>query len=178
MRCHGDAQHRPIDKSGIIGRCTGVADRCAGLEQFGHCSVTALGIVLLLAGVLVGCTTTLRPSAMLPASAFQMPQRYMVVTLPNPVNLVPSHVASTPRGYDNVGPYQAGSAPRRAGRAIAVSYRLREVSSWPIAVLGVHCIVYELPEDADLERLLAALARDTRIKSAQPLFAFAVESDR
>jgi hypothetical protein len=51
------------------------------------------------------------------------------------------------------------------------------VASWPIALLGVHCIVYELPEDVDLERLLAALARDARVKSAQELFAFVVESD-
>jgi hypothetical protein len=109
---------------------------------------------------------------MLPAAALAMPQRYLVVTLPNPANSVPIRVASTPRGYDNVGPYLVGSASRRASRAIAVSYRLHEVSSWPIAVLRVNCIVYELPADADLDRLLAALARDTRVKSAQALSEF------
>jgi hypothetical protein len=119
----------------------------------------------------------LRPSAMLPAAALEMPQRYLIVTLSNPMNSGPGHVASTPRGYDNVGPYLVGTASRRASRAIAVSYRLREVSSWPIAVLNVNCIVYELPADADRAQLLAALAHDARVKSAQALFDFAVEFD-
>jgi hypothetical protein len=114
---------------------------------------------------------------MLPAAAFEIPQRYLIITLPNPVNSVPSHAASTPRGYDNAGPYLVGTASRRASRAIAASYRLREVSSWPIAVLGVNCVVYELPSDADLARMLAALASDARVKSAQPLLDFAIESD-
>jgi hypothetical protein len=43
---------------------------------------------------------------------------------------------------------------------------------------NVNCIVYALPADADLHRLLAALTRDVRVKSAQPLFDFAVASDR
>ncbi len=132
--------------------------------------------MLLLATALVGCTpvTAMAPSAMLPEDALRMPQRYVVVTLPNPINLLP-HAASTPRGYDSMG-YQVGSVARRTSRAIAVSYRIREVTSWPISALSVACIVYQLPTDAELERLLAALARDTRVKSAQALAEFAVES--
>jgi hypothetical protein len=67
-------------------------------------------------------------------------------------------------------------ALRHAIRAIAVSYRRREVSSWPIDVLGVNCVVYTLPANGDLQCLLAALAHDVRIKSARPLFNFTVES--
>jgi hypothetical protein len=177
MRCHPDARKFSAGDSGIIGRCAARADQVAGLEKNGNSSLTVLGIALL-AAVLVGCSTSpsLQASAMLPAVALQMPQRYVVVTLPNPLNPPPAHVASTPRGYDNVAPYWAGTASRRTGREIALSYRLREVSSWPIAVLGVNCIVYELPAKANLEHLLAALARDSRVKSAQPLVDFAVEA--
>ena len=142
-------------------------------------SAIALGAAITLEAGLVGCTNApiLRAGSALPAAAFETPQRFIIVTLPNPADSDPSHAASTPRGYDTVNPYIAGSAARHAGRAIAVSYRLREVSSWPITVLSVNCIVYELPADANLDQLLALLARDTRIKSAQPLAEFAVQSE-
>lgn len=133
----------------------------------------------LVAAALVGCTPARMPGAMLPDGALQMPQRFVVVTLPNPVDFLP-HAASTPKGYE-VGPYQVGSAAQRASRTIAASYRLREVSSWPIAALGVACVVYQLPTDADTVadrgRLLAALTRDSRITSAQALHEFRVKFD-
>jgi hypothetical protein len=120
------------------------------------------------------------PSAMLPDDALRMPQHYLVVTLPNSVGILP-HAASTPKGYDNMGSYQVGSVARRTSGAIAVSYRLREVTSWSIVALGVACIVYQLPTDADTvadrERILAVLSRDTRITSAQTLNEFAVQFD-
>ena len=174
-----DTQSRGSGRARIVRRFTNSAYRRSGLEEFCTLSATALGTALILELGLVGCTNApvLRPSSTLPAAALETPQRYLIVTVPNPVDTVPSHAASTPRGYDNVGgPYLAGNAARRASRAIAVAYRLREVSSWPIAVLRVNCIVYELPADADLAQLLSTLARDTRIKTAQPLFEFVVES--
>jgi hypothetical protein len=120
------------------------------------------------------------PSAMLPDGALRIPQHFLVVTLPNPVDFL-AHAASTPKGYDHVGPYQVGSVARRTSRAVAESYRLREVTSWPIAALGVACIVYQLPKDADTladrDRLLAALTRDDRITSAQGLYEYTVKFD-
>jgi hypothetical protein len=139
------------------------------------------GIAVLLTTALVGCTsmnTRMPGAAMLPEAALQMPQRYVVVTVPNPMNFSP-HAASSPRGYDRGRPYLIGNVARRTSRAIAVSYRLREVTSWPIVVLSVVCIVYQLPTntDVDPEGLRAALARDSRVQSVQPLFEFALESD-
>jgi hypothetical protein len=120
------------------------------------------------------------PSVMLPDDALRAPQRYVVVTVPNPVGFL-HHAASTPKGYDTVGPYQVGGVARRTSGAIAVSYRLREVTSWSIVPLGVACIVYQLPTDsdsvADRERILAALTRDSRISSAQALHEFEVKFD-
>jgi hypothetical protein len=176
---YDDTQRCTAARSGIIGLCTGVFYRPAEAEHRGNYLVSVLGIALLLAAVLLWCTTVLAlaPSAMLPAEALEMPPRYVIVTLPNPVNPPPVRVASTPRGYYNVSPYLPGSASQRASHSIAASYRLREVSSWPIPILGVNCILYALPADADLGRLLAALARDARVKYAQPLFEYAVESD-
>lgn len=132
----------------------------------------------LLAFSLVACATApaLSPRATLPQAAREAPRRYIVVTVENPVMPPPSRAASTARGYDAATPYLAGSLARRTSRALAGEYHLEETSSWPIAVLGVHCLVYALPADADQERVLAALKRDRRVESAQPLLAFETQS--
>jgi len=114
----------------------------------------------------------LRASAILPAAARDAPERYIVVTVRNPIGGVSMHAASTVHGYDNVGGYQAGGDARSVSRALASQYGLRETSSWPIALLGVHCLVYALPANTDQERVIAALTRDSRVESVQPLQRF------
>ena len=113
-----------------------------------------------------------RSRALLPESARDAPQQYVVVTVRNPINPPNLHAASSSRGYDNIGIYQAGGSARDASSALAAQYGLRETSSWPIALLGVHCLVYALPQNADPERVRAALARDPRVESVQPLQQF------
>ena len=136
--------------------------------------------LLVAAAALAGCASdrALRASAELPAGARESPQRYVVVTVRNPVSWPGSRAASTPRGYDGVGLYAAGSVARDTSRAIAADFRLREISSWPIALLGVHCLAYALPENADMDTLLAQLERDPRVESAQPLLAFETAASR
>ncbi len=111
-------------------------------------------------------------AATLPAAARDSPDRYLVVTVVNPPTPAPVAAASTPRGYGGA-PYGAGSSARRAADTLAADYDLVEVSRWPIALLGVHCLVYRLPVTADVPRVVAALARDRRVESVQPLNAFA-----
>ncbi len=132
----------------------------------------------LLALGLAGCAVNppLAPSATLPEAAREAPRRYIVVTVRNPVTALATHAASSPRGYDAATPYLAGTFARRASRALAHDYRLEESASWPIAALGVHCLVYALPADADQDRLLGELQHDGRVESAQPLLAFETQS--
>jgi hypothetical protein len=127
---------------------------------------------------LAGCASErpLRASARLPPAALEAPQEYIVVTVRNPVSLPSTRAASTPRGYDNAGLYAAGSVALRTSHALAADYHLREISSWPIALLGVHCLAYALPANADPQQLLAQLARDPRVESAQPLQSFGTQS--
>jgi subtilisin family serine protease len=135
-----------------------------------------LGLALVL--VLSACSSqpTLRSRAVLPMAARESPQRYVVVTVRNPLSPPALHAASTGRGYDNVGTYQAGGSARSTSRALAAQYHLQETSSWPIALLGVHCLVYALPTAADPDRVLAELAKDPRVESVQPLQSFGTTS--
>ena len=141
---------------------------------------TVLAIAAVAAASLLGaCSAQMaaRARALLPESARDAPQHYIVVTVRNPINPPALHAASSGRGYDNIGAYQAGGSARDASRALAAQYGLRETSSWPIALLGVHCLVYALPENADPERIRGALSRDPRVESVQPLQQFDTASN-
>ena len=144
----------------------------------GHCPV--LVITAVVAACLLGACSAqplVRSRALLPESARDSPQHYVVVTIRNPISPPALHAASSGRGYDNIGSYRAGGSARDASRALAAQYGLRETSSWPIALLGVHCLVYALPENADPENLRAALAHDSRVESVQPLQQFDTASN-
>jgi subtilisin family serine protease len=132
------------------------------------------GVALTLVLGLTACAdrTALRPQAVLPDAARASPQHYVVVTVRNPVAPPPVHAASTARGYDSVGIYQAGGSARGVSHSLAKDYGLRETSSWPIAVLGVHCLVYALPAGIDPAQMQSRLANDPRVESVQPLQRF------
>lgn len=131
-------------------------------------------LACLLAVCLSACSSdlALRASATLPPAALAASEGYVVVTVRNPVNLPTAHAASTPRGYDNVGPYLAGSIARATARRLSRDYGLREAASWPIALLDVHCLVYQLVPGTDAALLVAKLSRDPQVESVQPLLAF------
>jgi subtilisin family serine protease len=113
----------------------------------------------------------LHAGSMLPAEARAAPARYIVVTIANPLT-PPSRAASSLRGYEGAGPYLAGSEARVVSRALMREYHLSEGASWPIALLGVHCLVYAIQPDTQPAQLLARLRLDPRVESAQPLLGF------
>ena len=141
--------------------------------------IRALGYSVLL-GLAVGCTTgaPTRPPVQLPTSARESPGRHLVVTINNETPPgPPARAASTPRGYDAVALYTSGGAARRAARALATEYHLQAISSWPIQLLGVHCVAYRIPDGADADALMARLARDRRVESVQALLSFETAAD-
>ncbi|MDX1644763.1 MAG: S8 family serine peptidase [Thermoanaerobaculia bacterium] len=75
------------------------------------------------------------------------------------------------------GRYGASARTRKLVRQIASDYELVEVEAWPMRPLGVHCIVFEVPEPAVTEQVVARLAKDERIESVEPMQIFSVESD-
>jgi subtilisin family serine protease len=131
----------------------------------------------LLALCLAGCAAqpTLPRAATLPALARMQPAGYLVVTVRNALQSTPLQAASTPHGYGGLGRYGAGGQALAQSHELARDYGLLEVASWPIASLGVHCLVYGLPAGADGAGLMAQLGRDRRVESVQPLQSFATE---
>src|ERR1700739_1023398 len=84
----------------------------------------------------------------------------VVVTFANEPRQSPGPAGSTGRRYTGDGYLLTQSAHQRAKR-VAARYSWREVTSWPIRSLAIHCVIYEITDDRPLETVLAALAKDS-----------------
>ena len=113
----------------------------------------------------------------LPEVARMQPENFVVVTLRNDAAPPNPYAGSTPRGYRAPGPYRPSAAAVGAVREIADQHRLREIAAWPIELLGVHCVVFELPAASEREPMLAALRRDAAVETAQPLARFELQAE-
>ena len=104
------------------------------------------------------------------------PERYIVAAVDNGSLTLATHAGATPRAYDRLTAYGATSQARRLMRDLENDYGLREITSWPIDPLHMHCAVLEMPESANRDSVLAALASDRRVRLAQPLQTFATQT--
>lgn len=116
------------------------------------------------------CVTT--PSSSIQWSDAVNDERLIVVTIRNERPTLVPRAGSTVRSYSAPSRYALAPATVAHSRSLAADYNLREVTGWPIGLLGVHCLVYELAADTDREALLGRLRRDRRVESAQPLQRF------
>jgi hypothetical protein len=136
--------------------------------------------VFLCAVLLAACGCANTPVRMvsrsLDDSPIQSADRFIIVAVENTPAAFVAHAGGTPRGYDAVADYGATAPARQAMRAVEREYGLREVNAWPIGPLNIHCAVLEIPSGADRNVLLAALAKDNRIKLTQPLQTFATRT--
>ena len=103
-------------------------------------------------------------------------ERQIVVTVRTSPARTAQHAGSTPKGYDAAGRYQVSPAALRDAESLARRYDLRQLDAWPIELLDVHCIVYEVGGDRPIAEVLTELSRDTRVESAQPLVSFRTQS--
>src|SRR5262249_8006621 len=129
-----------------------------------------LWLIVGCAWLLAGCAMS-RSAPVEPAMKSD-PARFVVVTLRNDTAPSMPRAGSTVRGYEPPPSSSLAPATRASAQAVASTYGLREIAAWPIALLGIHCIVYELPVGADREAALERLRRDKRVESAQPYQSF------
>lgn len=126
---------------------------------------------------LAGCSTTLSNRHPVPWSEKMDQERLIVVTIRNDAPTLVPRAGSTARSYSGAAPYAVAPTTIAQSRSIAKKYQLREVTGWPIGLLGVHCLVYELDRSADRDATIERLKRDKRVESAQPLHTFKTLTD-
>lgn len=100
------------------------------------------------------------------------PKRQVLITLANPPQPGLGPAGSTWRGWSWSGGYRPSSSAVHKAEKIGLDYRLRQVEAWPIALLNMYCVVYELAAGDVQADVVAALNRDARIELAQAMQAF------
>lgn len=142
-------------------------------------------VAMLASGLLLACAAATNTGRLPPAtlekaqlSDSRRPaagiDRQIIVTIDNAPQLDLRRAGSTLRGYFSPGPYRASPAARQVAEQLGREYGLTRRDAWPIRALQVHCVVYDVPAGASREALVASLARDPRVESAQPMHSFKV----
>jgi subtilisin family serine protease len=78
-----------------------------------------------------------------------------------------------PRGYPGL---PADIA--RAMQGLADENGLHRVDDWPMLSLGLQCLVFAAPREADVDAIVARLAADPRVESAQRMNRFEVQASQ
>jgi subtilisin family serine protease len=133
------------------------------------CAFTRASAVCL--ALLGGSALAAPPTAPPPAQ----PAR-IVVAFANEPHMTPGPAGTTGSHYGGDG-YRVAQNAQQQARRVAAAYSLRQVASWPIKALSMHCVVYEITDGRPVAEVLAALSRDTRVVLAQPLQEFHTLSD-
>jgi subtilisin family serine protease len=132
------------------------------------CPRALLAVLALAGAVAAGVVLAGEPAAATAAGTAALPR--IVVAFANEPRSAPGPAGSTGPHYAG-GAYVSQSAERTA-RRVASDYALRQIASWPIRELAMHCVVYEVGGGRAAGEVLAALARDPRVVLAQPLHEF------
>lgn len=116
------------------------------------------------------------PGATLPAEPVSTPLPRIVVAFANVPHSAPGPAGATGSRYEGQG-YRVSQSAQQQARRVAAAYSLREIASWPIKALSMHCVVFEITNGRPVAEVLAALSRDARVMLAQPLQEFHTLTD-
>lgn len=123
------------------------------------------------AALVLSAWTSAPASADNAASTFDTGHHFVVVTFANAPYRPAAPAGTTGRRYAG-GNYGLAQGAHNNARHVAAAYSLRQVASWPIKELGVHCVVYEIPDSRSIDEVLTTLTKDPRVTLAQPLQEF------
>jgi hypothetical protein len=102
-------------------------------------------------------------------------QRILVTFIDSSIGRVPLNQAET--YYRQRTGYQSSTWSRRMSARLADDYELVEVDGWPIAGLGIHCVVFEIAARQSIDEVIEKLSHDKRVESVQRMHLFRVLSD-
>lgn len=130
-------------------------------------------LAVLVTALLSGCASSPHaPTGGADADMQARSDRFVVVAVANPLQRVPGRAGTSLSSYGAMPRYTQGEQAASTLQAVARRHQLREAAAWPIPMLGVQCVVFEIAPGATREAVLAALAQDAQVRLAQPLQEF------
>jgi subtilisin family serine protease len=133
-----------------------------------------MALVAVVATLGLGACATSGSRAALPAN-YTADARYVVVTVRN-VAAQPDLVGAGPTLRGHSGRYRVSPQAEQIVEAIGLDHGLTLRNGWPIRMLGVHCVVFEVSAGRSIGKVLAELRADKRVESAQRLNQFSTAS--
>ena len=98
----------------------------------------------------------------------------ILVTFKQAQAAAPPHTGARAKYFSRTSDYATSVKVDRDVHAIAREQGMRAVDAWPIAPLGVHCVVFEVTGPRAVEDVVKALSSDPRVESVQPMQIFDV----
>ncbi len=118
------------------------------------------------------------PSALLLAAACSAippealpPERQVLIVLADD-GAGPPLPSGSRRGYRHDQGWHVSLHTRAHASRVARDHHLRAVHAWSIRPLEVFCVVLQVPDGASVDRTVANLATDPRVRHAQPVHVF------
>lgn len=117
-------------------------------------------LVLMLYGLLVPCISS------------EGVTKTILVTYNDRI-LTRAPISTLAGSYRRSAAYNTGSTwSRNIAARLASEYQLTLETEWPISTLGVHCVVYKIPDDRSVDAVLESLGKNKLVESAQPMGSF------
>ena len=86
--------------------------------------------------------------------------------------------SSTADPYRKRGRYHGSTWSKRIVSQISEDYNLEMLSDWPMTEIGIHCVVFRIPDSASIEETIGDLNTDGRISVAQKMHVFKVQGEK
>jgi len=75
-------------------------------------------------------------------------------------------------GYRIRSQYSNSGWSERLAHELADHYHIQFIAQWPVTALGVNCVVYDVPEQLQLQQVMEDLKKDQRISLVQQMHSF------
>jgi len=121
-------------------------------------------IVVLLAVLATGATQAGEPTALAGAGS----ERLALVTF------VDRSLSRAPTGgpgdtYARTAEYNSTAWGRRIASELGARHKLQTVSQWPVLTLGVHCVVYAIPDERSFKAVTEELRQEKVVNGVYPM---------
>ena len=84
---------------------------------------------------------------------------------------------AAPSSYRHRGSYQTTSWSKRVSDEIADDYSIQKLAEWPMTEIGVHCIIYLVPNNQSVDQVKDKLSQNSNISIVQNMHLYKTQAN-